>query len=126
MKLAFLAAATALLAGPSGVATAADPRLPPMPADAPAADETAFATPDDPVVLKCANYAEMLDRGAGTRRVKVVVTRSPRWGTVWRADSAFPAQGAEPAILWRTVCWKDGVLERPLDMFDPGQNIPPL
>lgn len=126
MKLAFLAAATALLAGPSGAAGAADPRSPPMPADAPAPDETPLATPDDPVVLKCVKYAEMLDRGTGMRRVKVVVTRGPRWGTVWRADSVFPAQGAEPPVLWRTVCWNGGVLERPLEMFDPGQSIPPL
>lgn len=126
MKLALLVAATVLLAGPSGAASAPQPRLPPMPADAPAPDETPLATPDDPVVLKCVKNAEMMDRGTGTRRVKVVVTRSPRWGTVWRADSAFPAEGAEPPELWRTVCWKRGVLERPLEMFDPSQSIPPL
>ena len=126
MQLAVLVVATALLAGPSGAVIVADPSLPPMPADAPAPDETPLATADDPVVLKCAKFAETLDRGTGTQRIKVVVTRSPRWGTVWRADSAFPAAGDEPPGLWRTVCWTGGVLERPLQMFDPSQSIPPL
>ncbi len=126
MKLILLAAATALLAGPSGAADAVAPRLPPMPADAPAPDETPLATPDDPVVLKCVKNAEMMDRGTGRRRIKVVVTLSPGWGTVWRADSAFPAEGGEQPVLWRSVCWKGGVLERPLEMFDPSRSIPPL
>jgi hypothetical protein len=126
MKLALLIAATALLAGPSGASGAAGPSLPPLPADAPAPDETPLATPDDPVVLKCVKYADGLDQGTGRRRVKVVVTRSPRWGTVWRADSAFPAEGDAPPELWRSVCWTGGALERPLEMFDPSQSIPPL
>jgi hypothetical protein len=126
MKLALILAATVLLAASPGAASGGQPRLPPMPADAPAADEAPLEAPGDPVVLKCVKFAEMMDKQTGTGRLKVVVTRSRRWGTVWRADSAFPGEAGGPPSLWRTVCWKSGVLERPLDMFDTRQNIPPL
>jgi hypothetical protein len=126
MKLASMAAAAVLSTGSAGAAPANAPRLPPTPADAPAPDETPLETRDDPVVLRCEKHAQAMEQGTGRRRVKVVITQSPRWGTVWRVDSAFPAEGGAPPSLWRTVCWKSGVLERPLDMFDPSQSVPPL
>jgi len=97
-----------------------------MPPDAPEAGEELAAADIDPVATRCAAYADAVRERTGVKLLKVVITTSPRWGTVWRADSAFPGSPGAAPNLWRTVCWDGGVLERPLQMFDPRQSIPAL
>ncbi len=62
----------------------------------------------------------------------VVISRNPRWGVVWRADSVMPES---PEYRFRRICWQiphpqGGVKymleDRPLDMFDPTQSVGPL
>ncbi len=95
------------------------------PADIPQKAEKPVHGKDDPVAGQCAERARKSADMLGDRILRVVVTQDPRWGTVWRADSAHPVPGAAP-ILWRTVCWKDASFVRPLQMFDKRKNIPPL
>ena len=95
------------------------------PADIPQKEETIISGKDDAVADQCAERARKSADILGDRILRVVVTQNPRWGTVWRADSAHPVPGAAPT-LWRTVCWKDSSFVRPLQMFDKSKNIPPL
>lgn len=121
---AALLAASLLL--PSTALTAPLNELPEMPPAAPGPDERSAGDVQDEVVSRCAQFAQKMREGVGTRLVKVVVTDSPNWGTIWRADSAFPASAGEPPYLWRSACWNGGVLERPVGMFDPKDSVPPL
>lgn len=101
--------------------------MPPMPPDAPDSTETVISGADDAIATRCAASAEAMREELKTTQLKVVVTRSPKWGTVWRQDSAFPIHrpGDRPNIF-RTVCSKDIEHIRPLEMFDPKASIPPL
>lgn len=100
--------------------------LPPMPSDAPAQGEIVFDGMSDQVATGCADRSEKMNHRLGRRLVRVVVTKSATWGTIWRADTVVSLGKGVPDMLWRTVCWKSGQLERPLEMFDPKQSIPPL
>jgi hypothetical protein len=95
------------------------------PADIPQKEEKVITGKDDAVADQCAARARKSADILGDRILRVVVTDNPRWGTVWRADSAHPVPGSAPT-LWRTVCWKDSSFVRPLQMFDKSKNIPPL
>lgn len=95
------------------------------PADIPQREETVISGKDDAVADQCAQRARKSAAILGDRILRVVVTDNPRWGTVWRADSAHPVAGGAPT-LWRTVCWKDSSFVRPLQMYDKTKNIPPL
>ncbi len=98
--------------------------LPAMPADAPAKDEIVIGGEHDPVGMRCARDARKMWKSLKMTPLKVVIVKSPKWGTVWRADAAFPVRktGDTPNIE-RSVCWKNGELLRPLEMFDPSQSI---
>ena len=115
----------------SAVGANARPRLTAMPPANPDGAERPQPGANDPITAKCENYAattrEMgLREGLQRRVVKVVITTSPRWGTIWRADSEVKLSTEDASSLWRTVCWKGGVLERPVTMFDPGEDVPVL
>ena len=96
------------------------------PADAPDKDETILATLNDAVADHCAKNAKAMAKDLGSTILRVVVTKSPRWGTIWRADTSDKITGGYPPILSRTVCWKGAEAIMPLNMFDPAKNIPPL
>ena len=104
------------------------PRLPPGPAVAPQPDEVRLEPPWDELARNCDETTRKLARLGGDRVLKAVVTRSPRWGTVYRADTeAEPAKAPdEPAIIFRTICWRKIFLVRPLEMGDPAETVPPL
>ena len=109
----------------ASAAIAAAPNLPPMPGDAPQPDERVIDGKNDEVAARCANMSAQMNRGLGRKMLRVVVTTSAAWGTIWRADTSVPL-GKGGDMRWRTVCWKTGDLERPLEMFDPKESIPPL
>ena len=58
--------------------------------------------------------------------LKIRITHSPRYGTIWRADAAFPTVLDGRRYVSRTVCWKGMEVDWRLDMFDPSRSIPPL
>jgi hypothetical protein len=97
-----------------------------MPPAAPQQDETVIDGIDDAVAKACADRAGRITRDLNLTELRVVITKNQRWGTIWRADHSFPHAPNERPFLWRTVCWSDGTLERPLEMFDSSQSIPPL
>jgi len=118
--LALIAYAAVVATNPDG---AYAHRVENTPPDAPASDEVQIVTLIDPNVKACVKSAEGIIRNVGATVVRAVITRSPRYGEVWRADSATH----EPSpILFRYVCSKARLLVRPLQMFDPKQSIPPL
>lgn len=83
-----------------------------------------LAGPDEPIARKCAEDAVLLE---GDVVLRTRVTRTDRWGVIWRADIA---NGEAPDIVFRHVCYGrdgiEGVLITPLEMFDPAANTPPL
>jgi hypothetical protein len=112
---------------PAWLVLAAGTALPPMPPDAPDKTEIVISGVGDVVAIRCAKNAAVMGKHLKTTQLKVVVTRSPRWGTIWRQDVAFPVDhpGDRP-IIFRTVCCKDIENIRPLEMFDPKASIGPL
>ncbi len=57
--------------------------------------------------------------------LKVRITHSPRYGTIWRADTVS-RQIEGQRLVSRTICWKGMEVFRPLDMFDKSKSIPLL
>lgn len=93
-----------------------DPAIPEFPPHVPAPEEVALAGGADPVVQRCAEIAERFTIAADSRVVRVLITRSPQWGTIWRGDLAGGVQSAE-----RFTCTSDTSSSAPL-----GDEIPPL
>lgn len=97
-----------------------------MPPDAPAPDEVVINPLSDAVAERCAKSTDRVTKELGAKVIKVVVTHSPRWGTIWRADTSNPLPDGYPPMLSRTTCTKDIDIWRPLDMFDPSKSTPRL
>lgn len=95
-----------------------------MPADAPALDEVVINPLSDAVAERCAKSADQMTKEPGEKILKVVVTRSPRWGTIWRADISHPLPDGYPPMLSRTICTHSIDIWKPLDMFDLSKSIP--
>lgn len=101
--------------------------LQPIPPDNPAGDEVAIAGDNDPVAVNCERSERWIWKALNERPLKIVVTHSATWGTIWRSDTAFPVLSkAEHPTMWRCVCWKGGMLERAVEMLDKSGNAPPL
>jgi hypothetical protein len=100
-------------------ADAADPFSARVPPAAPEPGEVVLSGSADPAIRHCADIAERLTIATDSRIVRVLVTRSPDWGTIWRADIAGADQTVE-----RFTCTSHATSSRPLVMGD--ENIPPL
>lgn len=100
-------------------AEGSDPGGEKFPPAAPASDEAVLAGDADPVAQRCAGLAERLAIGSDSRVVRVMVTRSPDWGTIWRADLAAAGRPME-----RFTCTENTSASRPLEMGD--ESVPPL
>jgi hypothetical protein len=65
----------------------------------------------------------------GWKIVRKVVTQNAQYGVVWRANVTIPGYRNEPS---RITCWRRpgrgeySTSDRPLEMFDPAESIPPL
>jgi hypothetical protein len=112
--------------GAMSMAYAGQPKIPPMPPDAPLKDEHIIDGKGDPVVARCARSERYLRERMHGKLLKVVITHSPKWGTIWRADTAWPLGDHYPPMIERTSCTERVQVERPLEMFDPKQSITPL
>lgn len=96
--------------GPDG-----EPRFP---RSRPAADEAIVAVSDDPVAARCRHAAEWESVARDARIVRTLITRSPEWGLIWRADIG---NGGE---VERFTCTSNTSSLRPLIAGD--EPIPPL
>jgi hypothetical protein len=83
----------------------------------PQADERTVNGKGDPVAIECASDDEETRNEVQGKLLKIVITRSPKWGTIWRADVAVPhAPPPSPppwstpraAGPWRVVCAMPG------------------
>ncbi|HYD14107.1 MAG TPA: hypothetical protein VEC11_14770 [Allosphingosinicella sp.] len=86
-----------------------DQSLPPMPPASPAADETVQPAASDPVSRRCAEMAERMTIAAESQIARVLVTVSPTWGVIWRADLTG---GRDPAM--RFTCSARTTASEPL------------
>lgn len=96
-----------------------------MAPDAPGPDEKPISGASDAIAENCARSQARMAKSLHQTILKVRITHSPRYGTIWRADTAFPLDGGRRYVS-RTVCWKGMEVDRPLDMFDTSKSIPPL
>jgi len=96
-----------------------------MAPDAPGPDEKPISGASDAVAENCAKSQARAAKALHETILKVRITHSPRYGTIWRADTTSPLIGGYRFVS-RTVCWKGMEVIRPLDMFDPSKSIPPL
>jgi hypothetical protein len=93
---------------------------PPTPPKSPQSDETVIDGRHDPVAIKC-SVRESKWAGqscspiACAQTLRVLVTHSNKWGTIWRADILVPADNHDPQMNWRAVCSKAGAVETPFD-----------
>ena len=96
-----------------------DPGIEAFPPAAPAPEETVLAGSADPIAQRCAGLAERLAIALDSEIVRVLITKSADWGTIWRADMA--AAGQQPE---RFTCTDKTSASRPLEMGD--DTIAPL
>lgn len=89
-----------------------------FPPHAPAASETIQSAATHPVAERCASIAERLTIAAESRILRVLMTTSPDWGLIWRADIAGGSNPPE-----RFTCTERTSSSRPLDLPEP---LPPL
>lgn len=94
--------------------------------------EPRLASDTSGIAAKCEILSRQIVAKLGWRFVRSMVTQSPRWGVVWRADIA-PA--TDPSTWMRESCWRaphansNGHVmfsSRPLQMFDESKSIGPL
>lgn len=90
-----------------------------FPPAAPAPDEVVQSSSDDPSVQNCVDAAERLTIAAGSHVARVLITQSPEWGTIWRADFEGGFQGPV-----RFTCTARTSSSQPMDM--PGESVSPL
>ena len=108
----------------SACAAPADKRA--TPPAAPQPEEQTVKGSGDLVAVRCEQYAADLTRSVAWDRLHSVMTTSPRWGTILRADySAGTGAGGKPR-LWRFICWDKFVVLQPHEMFDPAERLSPL
>jgi hypothetical protein len=86
-------------------------------------DETE-ASRDDETAKSCLARAQDDVADLHGHIERVLVTRSPKSGVVWRADFSFKFQGK--TFVHRFVCTNSMTETAPLEMSDPAQNTPPL
>ena len=79
-----------------------------------AGDEMAF-------VSEC--YRRLGDT-TGWNMGNTLLTRTERWGLLWRAD--FNEKSSEPGTISRVICWDEPGSGRQFVMFARDRNIPPL
>jgi len=89
-----------------------------FPPAAPASDETP-ANASGPVVKSCADQAERMTIAEESKIVGVLITQSPKWGVIWRADLA-----AENRPTERLTCTEHTTGSQPLEAG--GDKIAPL
>ncbi|MDR3510020.1 MAG: hypothetical protein P4L73_00160 [Caulobacteraceae bacterium] len=93
--------------------------------------ETRLAADPSGVAAQCAAGAHGLANRGHWKTVTTVISQSPKWGTVWRADVMM---GDSPDSMFRQVCWRPpqsahgavAVTIQPLQMFDPARSLAPL
>jgi hypothetical protein len=111
--------ATALGIGGRSPSAEVDPSEIEFPPPAPGPDEVVTTTSTDPAIRRCQDLVERVTIAFDTQVVRVLVTRSPKWGVIWRADVA--GAGEAPT---RHTCTATSSSSHPLDMG--GETLAPL
>ena len=96
-----------------------------MAPDAPGPDEKPISGASDAVAETCAKSQAWMAKSLHETTLKVRITHSPRYGTIWRSDTVSPPIEGH-RVGSRTICSKGMEVIRPLDMFDPAKSIPLL
>jgi hypothetical protein len=96
-----------------------------MAPDAPGPDEKPISGASDAVAENCAKSHARMAKSLHETILKVRITHSPRYGTIWRADTESPPMSGYRFVS-RTICWKGMEVIKPLDMFDKSKSIPLL
>jgi len=96
-----------------------------QPPFAPDNTETVISGDHDSIANRCVEDQKIMQTVTDQTVLKVVITKSPIWGTLWRADISN-AKGPPPGVVFRSVCWSGGTLVRLLDMGGPEAILPPL
>ncbi len=91
--------------------------LSPSPPAEPQRDEIPFDGKGDKVAKGCADYEVGMAARLHMKIVTVRIAHNPRWGTVWRADTALRTGDHDPVLWWRTICTKTVIEERPFAVF---------
>jgi hypothetical protein len=91
-----------------------DDRFPPH---SPNNDEKVLSNTVDPIVDRCLDLAERSAVNLGGKILRVLITSSKKWGTIWRADIA-----ADDEPLTRFTCTETTSSSSPLEIG----NIPAL
>jgi hypothetical protein len=111
--------ATARAAATPSSAQEPDDAGPNQPPQGPAADEVVLPDSNDPVVGQCIEAAEIQMAPENLRIERRLITRSPQWGIIWRADMRRP-----DGITARFTCTARSRSYRQVDFGAAG--IPPL
>jgi hypothetical protein len=85
-------------------------------AASPQPDETVISGKNDPVAADCAAIEAPWTKWMDERIVKVLITRSPKYGTIWRADVNMcgSCRRQKQPFLERVICSKDNVVGAPV------------
>lgn len=102
----------------------------PMPPGIVQKDEVAITDAGDPVAKDCAASEAKMEDALHLTVLKVVVTKSPTWGTIRRAYRAFPPKAGGSSMKLLSVCWSaHGTLQHLVlpgeDAVDPEQGTSP-
>jgi hypothetical protein len=90
--------------------------------------ETRLSSDQTGVAARCEAMQQAYAK-FGWKIVREVVSQNAQYGVVWRADVTLPDYRREPS---RVICWRRpgradySFVDRPLEMFDPAQSVPPL
>lgn len=88
-----------------------------FPPSSPEKDEQVLSDLNNSVIERCVDLAERSAVSQGGKIVRVLITSSPRWGHIWRADIEGSDQGPE-----RFTCTETTSSSSPLSFG----NVPPL
>jgi hypothetical protein len=99
----------------------------PMPPATVQKDEVVITDTGDPVAKDCADTEAKMEEALHLTVLKVVVTKSPKWGTIRRAYRAFPPKVRQSPMKLLSVCWSaSGTLQHLVlpgeDAVDPEQR----
>jgi hypothetical protein len=107
-----------------------------LPMSAQAADEHEFppvqpvsetTLPDDPsFVEECLSSLRNNPVAKGWEFGPSILTRSEKWGMVWRADVKIPDSDFAPQLVNRVICWRKSSDAKLNIQIAIGQKVPPL
>src|SRR6516165_11079464 len=104
--------------GPTMTAQANDPESFP-----PISPEGETVVPESPSFLAaCLSHSNQMVQSSGWLLGTQLLTRSDKWGAIWRVDFKIPGEDISPLVN-RIICWQEPN-ERINIMYAIGQDVP--